>query len=237
MQPISRQPRRHQLHSVASRARSGIRSVVAVCVLALALAVAPDPVRAHVQIDVGDGRYVVEIGFRDEPAYLGQPNALALRVEEFATGGTQPVEGLAATLAAEVSKNGQTMSLPLVPRGDGAYEGRFVPTALGDYTFHLTGTIGDVPIDETVTSGPTTFNAVEPLSSIEFPVRTPDAGQLAADAAAAKATAETARAVAIAGLGAAVLGLIVGAVGLARARRTRVETEVVPSAPTGKLIR
>ena len=34
---------------------------------------------AHVEIDVGDGQYVMEVGFRDEPAYLGQPNALALQ--------------------------------------------------------------------------------------------------------------------------------------------------------------
>jgi hypothetical protein len=36
---------------------------------------------AHVEIDVGDGQYVMEMGFRDEPAYLGQPNALFLSVE------------------------------------------------------------------------------------------------------------------------------------------------------------
>src|SRR5687768_6947704 len=92
-------------------------------------------VLAHVEIDVGDGQYVMEVGFRDEPAYLGQPNALALRVEQYATGGTEPVNDLAATLSAEVSKDGRAMSLPLVPVGEGAYEAAFVPTAAGDYTF------------------------------------------------------------------------------------------------------
>jgi hypothetical protein len=76
---------------------------------------------AHVEIDVGDGRYVMEVGFRNEPAYAGEPNALALRVEEFATGGTEPVNDLAATLSAEVSKDGQTMTLSLVPVGEGEY--------------------------------------------------------------------------------------------------------------------
>src|SRR5215207_7226435 len=63
---------------------------------------APAASSAHVDVDVGDGRYVMEIGFRDEPAYLGLPNALFLKVGEYGTGGTKPVEELAATLDAEV---------------------------------------------------------------------------------------------------------------------------------------
>jgi hypothetical protein len=213
-------------------------AVVTAVMLAFALAIVSGAVaRAHVQIDVGDGRYVMELGFRDEPAYLGQPNALWLKVEEFATGGTQPVDGLAATLAAEVGKDGQTMSLPLVPQGDGTYVGVFVPTAVGDYTFRVSGTIGDATVDETVTSGPTTFNAVEPLSGIQFPVQPPDPSQLVADTAAAQATAETARMLAIAGLIAGILGVLVGAVGLARGGRTRAAPEPAPSTPSGKLIR
>jgi hypothetical protein len=90
--------------------------------MALAVAVMPGAALAHTEIDVGDGKYVMEVGFRDEPAYLGQPNALALSVEEYATGGTEPVNDLAATLSAEVSRDGQVMSLPLVPVGEGEYE-------------------------------------------------------------------------------------------------------------------
>ena len=91
--------------------------------LALAVAVLPGGALAHVEIDVGDGQYVMEVGFRDEPAYLGQPNALALSVERYATGGTEPVNDLAATLSAEVSRDGQVTNLPLVPVGEGEYEG------------------------------------------------------------------------------------------------------------------
>jgi hypothetical protein len=194
---------------------------------------------AHVDIDVGDGQYVMEVGFRDEPAYLGQPNALFLEVAEYATGGTEPVEGLAATLTAEVSKDGQTMSLPLVPMGEGVYEGMFVPTATGDYTFRISGTIGDATVDESVTSGPNTFNSVEPLSTIEFPVQRPDPAQVAAAAQAAQAAADSARLFGLAGIAAGVLGLIVGAVALSRAGRARSEpvVETTPIEPTGKLIR
>jgi hypothetical protein len=198
---------------------------------------------AHVDIDVGDGQYVMEVGFRDEPAYLGQPNALYLSVEEYATGGTEPVNDLAATLEAEVSKDGQTMPLALVPTGEGEYEAPLVPTAVGDYTFRIAGTIGEATVDESVTSGPNTFNSVEPLTAIEFPVARPDAAALQAEVAEAEAAANTARTLAIAGVVAGVLGLILGAVALTRSGRSRTvgATPASPAAPAseppGKLIR
>lgn len=212
------------------------RALVAVGVgLALAVGVTVD-VLAHVEIDVGDGRYVMEVGFRDEPAYLGQPNALALRVEEYATGGTEPVNDLAATLSAEVSKDGQVKLLSLVPVGEGEYEAAFVPTATGDYTFRISGTIGEATVDESVTSGPTTFNSVEPLSAIEFPQPRPDPLQLQTAAGDASAAATTARTLAVAGIVTGVLGLVLGALALARSRQPK---EVAPRAsePSGKLIR
>jgi len=194
-------------------------------------------VLAHVEIDVGDGQYVMEVGFRDEPAYLGQPNALALRVEQYATGGTEPVNDLAATLSADVSKDGQAMNLSLVPVGEGEYEAAFVPTATGDYTFRISGTIGEATVDESVTSGPTTFNSVEPLSAIEFPQPLPDPVQLQTAVADANATATTARALGVVGIVAGVLGLILGALTLARSRRPKAEPVPRASEPSGKLIR
>jgi hypothetical protein len=195
---------------------------------------------AHVSIDVGDGKYVMEMGFRDEPTYLGEPNALWLKVAKYATGGTQPVDDLASTLNAEVSKDGQTLNLPLVPMGDGVYEGIFVPTAPGDYTFHITGTIDGAPVDESATSGPSTFNSVERLSTIEFPVAQPDPAQMAAVASDAQAAASTARTLGIAGIVVGALGLIVAAAALARAGRAKPAApaaEAVVVEPAGKLIR
>jgi hypothetical protein len=205
--------------------------------LAFAVAIMPGSALAHVEIDVGDGKYVMEVGFRDEPAYLGQPNALALSVEQYATGGTQPVNDLAATLSAEVSKDGQAMELSLVPVGDGEYEAAFVPTATGDYTFHISGTIGEETVDESVTSGPTTFNSVEPLSAIEFPQLLPDPVQLQTAVADANAAATTARTLGIAGIVAGVLGLVVGALALTRSRQPKAEVAPRVSEASGKLIR
>jgi hypothetical protein len=216
----------------------GRPSAVAIVVaLVMAAVAAPGAALAHVSIDVGDGRYVMEIGFRDEPAYLGQPNALFLTVEEYATGGTKPVDGLAATLSAEVKKDGQTKSLVLAPTGDGQYEAPFVPTATGDYTFHISGTIGDASVDESVTSGPNTFNAVEPLSAVQFPVVWDDPGTLANDVDKAAAAADTARLFGIAGLVVGALGLVVGAIALARSARKPSQAAAVPLEPAGKLVR
>jgi hypothetical protein len=194
-------------------------------------------VLAHVEIDVGDGQYIMEVGFRDEPAYRGQPNALYLSVEQYATGGTEPVNDLAATLSAEVSKDGQVKNLSLVPVGEGEYEATFVPTATGDYTFRISGTIGEATVDESVTSGPTTFNSVEPLSAIEFPQPLPDPVQLQTAVADANAAATTARTLGIVGIVAGVLGLILGALALARSRQPKATPVPSESELSGKLIR
>src|SRR4028118_63327 len=81
----------------------------------------PRPAVAHVTFDTTDGRYAVEVGFQNEPAYLGQPNALYVKVSAYRTGGTEPVDGLADSLVAEVEKEGQSRELPLVPQGEGEY--------------------------------------------------------------------------------------------------------------------
>ena len=206
-------------------------------VLALMLFVPPGATLAHVDIDVGDGQYVMEVGFRDEPAYVGQPNALYLRVEEYATGSTEPVNDLAATLSAEVSRDGRAMNLSLVPVADGEYEAPFVPTATGDYTFRVFGTIGEAAIDESVTSGPSTFNSVEALSAIEFPVARPDPVQLQADITSAEDAIGTARTLGIGGIVAGLLGLFLGGSALARSRQRKAEPAARPSEPSGKLIR
>jgi hypothetical protein len=217
--------------------------LLAIIVLAAGAMIMPLSVSAHASIDVGNGKYVMQLGFRDEPTYLGQPNALYLKVGEYASGGTKPVDGLADTLKAEISKDGQTTSPPLIPIGNGEYEARFVPTTLGDYTFHISGTIGGAAVDESVTSGPNTFDSVVPLSSIEFPVASPDPAQVQAAVDEAAATAATARLLGIAGLVVGLLGVIVGGVALARAgkaRTTATPREDMPAVSrpaSGKLIR
>ncbi|MDQ2655094.1 MAG: hypothetical protein M3Z20_18845 [Chloroflexota bacterium] len=192
---------------------------------------------AHVDIDVGDGQYVMEVGFRDEPALQGQPNAVFIAVEKYGTGGTEPVDGLAGTLQAEVSRDGVAKTIPFVPMGDGVYEAPFVPTATGDYTFRIFGDIEGNAVDESVTSGPQTFNSVDPLSAHEFPPaiagNEAQAGLTAAQDAAAQA-----RTFAIVSLVVGVVALIAALLMGMRSRRPVAETEITPpvDAP-GRLIK
>jgi hypothetical protein len=192
--------------------------------LALALLAglaAPLVASAHASVDVGGGKYTMEFGFLNEPAYQGQPNGLYLNVRKYASGGTQPVENLAGSLKAEVSKDGKTMPLDLVPQEDqpGVYNASFFPTATGDYTFHVFGTIEGAQVDQSMTSSPTTFDPVVPVASAEFPVQTPAVATIEQTAANAEAAASTARAIGIAGVVLGVIGTVLGAVGLARGRR------------------
>lgn len=97
----------------------------------------------------GDERYIVDIGFRDEPVTVDQPNALWLWVTEVGEAGG-PVEGLEASLSVEVAQEGQIVPLSLVPQSDpGFYEAPFRPMKTGDYGIRLFGTIEQLPVDET----------------------------------------------------------------------------------------
>jgi hypothetical protein len=182
---------------------------------------------AHVDVDVANGQYVMEIGFRDEPALQGQPNAVYIGVEKYGTGGTEPVDGLAGTLQAEVSRDGVTKTIPFVPMGDGKYEAPFVPTATGDYTFRVFGDIDGNAVDESVTSGPQTFNSVDPLTTHEFPP-VAAGNEAQSELVAAQDAASQARLISIASLIVAGIALIAALLMKTRSRQPLAETEIPP---------
>ncbi len=129
---------------------------------------------AHEQRDVAD-QYSFVVGFLAEPAFAGEQNGLDLRISTLdPTGGvnSEPVEGAEETLSAEVNYGDQSMPLELdtVYNEPGSYRAIFFPTAPGDYSFHITGTIGDTPIDETFTSADGEFSAVQDPAPLQFPV-------------------------------------------------------------------
>jgi hypothetical protein len=135
---------------------------------------------AHEQRDVADGKYSMEVGFLDEPAFTSVKNGLDLRVSattgDSATPSSNeeaegtPVEGLEKTLKAEVIYGDQKMDLALEPASSaGAYEAWFFPMAAGDYSFHIYGDIEGTAIDETFTSSPEGFSSVLDRALYEFP--------------------------------------------------------------------
>jgi hypothetical protein len=193
---------------------------LSVCVALLAatalLLVAGGSALAHGQTQVGD--YELEIGFHNEPAYQGEPNGLDLFVTNTQTG--EKVNGLEETLQAEIIYGSSKKEVTIEPQDelDGAYTAFVLPTATGDYTWHIWGTIEDTPVDVSMTSSPDTFGSVEPKAALAFPAAEPSAAELQAQATAA---AQMARMALVAGLVGVVLGaggLIVGFLGLRTAR-------------------
>ena len=155
----------------------------AIAVVVASFGIFASPAAAHESRTVGPYTFVV--GWINEPALVGQSNGLDLTVTE--TAGDKPVEGLEKTLQAEVITGGgaKTRSLKLEPDGDqpGHYTSGFVPTRVGDYTFHISGTAGTTKIDERFESGPNRFDAVADIVSLEFPDQVPSASDLAAQLA------------------------------------------------------
>jgi hypothetical protein len=189
------------------------------------------------------GSFTLEIGWQHEPTYVGDPNAVSVTITD---GAGRPVIDLGADdLKVVVTTASQpSPELTFAPGFDpievtgplGEYDAAIVPTAPGDYTFHVTGVIHGQAIDVTVTSGDETFDPVRETSNLQFPTKLPldriDArvaalqgttgpSQASVDAAQAAATAAQAAADRALVVGATVggLGLVVGLLGLAMARR------------------
>jgi hypothetical protein len=137
------------------------------------------PAAAHETRMVGPYTFIV--GWVNEPAIAGQSNGLDLTVTE--TDGDKAVEGLEKTLKAEVITGGgaKTRGLDLGPDSDmpGHYTSGFVPTRVGDYTFHISGTAGTTKIDEKFESGPNRFDPVTDIVGLEFPDQVPTTADLA----------------------------------------------------------
>jgi hypothetical protein len=189
-----------------NKALSAIGIVFAVMV-ALSL---PGMVFAHGQTQVGD--YALEIGFHNEPVYQGDPNSLDLFVTNSKT--NEKVNGLENTLQVEIIFGSSRKQLTLTPQDgvDGGYTAPLIPTDLGDYTWHIWGTINGTPADVSMTSSPTTFGSVEAKADYAFPGTEPALADLQAQTTTAASSAQLAMMLGVAGTVLGVAGLAVGLV-------------------------
>ena len=146
------------------------------------------------------GRYRVAIGWQFEPAsgtdtYIDTGNAVQVFIDVASAADQRgtPV----STLNQDCSHPdfqvtvavGSTTSSPFCPApahdpdtGNGRldeYDAPLIPTAVGTYTFHIFGAINGTPIDETVVSGPSTFDSVGDSSAAQFPVSVPSTAEIA----------------------------------------------------------
>jgi hypothetical protein len=193
--------------------------------------VVASPAMAHTTKKVG--AYTFVVGWGSEPAYSGQLNSVQLVLSKVATG--KPVVDLGDSLTVTVAYGTQKLPMALTPTFDpdtgagtpGDYRAWFFPTAPGNYTFHFVGKIGTQAVDESFTSGPTTFSTVEDPMNVQFPTKAPSNVQISQRLdtvlprltnAASTTSGSGGRTLGIAGIIVGTLGLIVGGIALVRAR-------------------
>ena len=142
------------------------------------------------------------------------------------------VTGLEHTLQVEVTHapTGATRLMRFHPitGAPGQYKADFIPTASGQYIFHMFGTIEGRQIDERFESGVGTFDDVQPANAIQFPERAASTRELEAAVRGALESAQKAEDQALSAIDAAtsvreeaseantlaIAGIVVGAVGI-----------------------
>ena len=226
--------------AIPSRAR-GLAALSLAASLIGALALFPTEASAHVATTVGPLDF--ETGFGAEPAFTDQLNSVVFIL----TKDGKPVLDLGEDIKVTVSfgyASTDAMTLePAFASEDGAVEGSpgeyhawFVPTQTGRYTFHFTGKYLGTKVDETLTSGPKTFDEVQSVADATFSkvdapstqdlaTRIDQDAQRAQDASAATASADSvaksARTVALAAALIGLIGMIAGIAALAMRKRAR----------------
>lgn len=179
---------------------------------------AASPVLAHGERGVEGNKFTV--GWANEPAFIGQLNAVQLFVEHDGS----PALGLENTLKVEVSVGGlkaDAMKLRTVFESPGEYRADLIPTAPGGYTFRFFGKIEDESIDESFSSPKDGFDEVEGTSAIAFPKAAPATSELADRIAVLDQDFEDAKSVASMGRTIGIVGIALGLVALVFALRRR----------------
>jgi hypothetical protein len=211
-------------------AKLAVSAVVAIALLTFVPAIAS----AHAERTVGP--FDLEIGFRDEPVYVGVPNAVFLELMKNGHEVADVGDSLTVTLGF-----GDQTSDPIVfePMEDpGQFQAPFVPSQAGAYTFTLSGSVDGDPLELSITSGPKTFEEAQDVAAATFPLvqyptnadlasrieqeserTSTDIGTVTSDVAAAKDAASSAKTVGMIGIAVGALGLIVGAAALATRKR------------------
>jgi hypothetical protein len=210
-------------------------SMAAIVGLAAVMLVAlSGPASAHEERSVGAYHFVV--GWGEEPAYAGIKNSVQLILS---TSRGKAVNNLGDSLQVEVIFGSQKMSLPLELNFDpdsgegmpGDYRAWMIPTSPGDYTFHFTGKIGNQSMDQSFTSGPSTFDPVKdpPVSQVASLAQRLSTRLQAAMAEQKRShdTANSAKTIGYIGIAVGGVGVLVGVLALATSRR-RVVAPIAP---------
>ena len=216
--------------------RRSATAVLTTALMVVLLGVLAAPVLAHETASAG--AVDLELGWGTEPAYQGQLNTIQLIVTHKADG--DPVNDPGAKLTATVTYGDQRQEFALTPTyypeagtgTPGEYAALVIPTAPGDYTFHVTGKVEGAKVDLKVTSSPKTFSPVEDASAVQFPVKVPATDQVAerldkelprmaaaAEVADVESQVSSAKTLGYVGIAVGAVGIVLAAVALLTRRR------------------
>ena len=191
-----------------------VRLIVAVSV-AWYLA-GPGTAFAHKIITVGDYDYTLRISWLNEPALVGEKNAVLL---EIADGNTGTLVAAIPKLTASITVGGRKRDLQLYPLDENS-PGRFVadviPTVRGIYTLQLGGYLGADPVNV-----PVDMDEVEDARPVQFPEQSASALELQTRLAAAESAVRWAQAIAVVALGVSGLSLLAQAVATYRNKKRK----------------
>jgi hypothetical protein len=184
-----------------------LKQMMVVSALLLALVITSWNVKrvlAHERVEIGP--YVVEVGWVNEPAIVGERNALFLEITE----NDEPVTGVEATLDTELLYGGRTFRSNLAPTlTPGQYTVEIFPTIRGQYNVRLFGAIGETEVDAVVEP-----EEVFSAERIQFPEPLPDTRELQEQTqqqiAELESRLQIAQLIAIGGALAGLLGMVVG---------------------------
>lgn len=160
----------------ASRSTRALTTMLLATLVGAFLVLGAQPAAAHETREVGS--YLFTVGWIEEPAFASLPNAVSLRIRDAATEeGIEDVDGLEV----DVTYGDETLTAALRPvfNDPGHYKYDIVPTRPGTWEFRFYGTVGDLEVDETFTSGPETFNDLQELAAVSFPQADPSTAELA----------------------------------------------------------
>src|SRR5690606_25035640 len=131
-------------------------------VFALFATLSGDTTFAHGDQQVGE--YTVVFGWRSEPAYAGQFNGPEVLLGLHDSPDAPFPADVSVELQAKVTFGPATTIVFLEQaRGEtGHYIANLIPMMPGDYRFHITGSIGDEPVDLVFDSADGEFSSVNP---------------------------------------------------------------------------
>jgi hypothetical protein len=190
-----------------------ISFAAAVVVVAASVIAFSGTAAAHETRNVGP--YVFVVGWLNEPAFQGQPNAATVRITDPRVTPAKPVLEVNTTLAIKVFSGGLTTpftgTLRTVFGQPGLYALDVIPTVSGGYKYQFTGKVETLDVNETFESGPGRFNDVQAASALQYPDQVPSGADLAGKLNDLQATADQTRLLAIVAVvvGLAALGLTV----------------------------